>query len=49
MAFMEPFIPVNSGEYVFGTLANDLRASPQRQVLLIADENTYPACGQASE
>ena len=43
---MEPFIPVHSGEHVFETLANDLQASQQRQALLVADENTYTACGQ---
>jgi glycerol-1-phosphate dehydrogenase [NAD(P)+] len=46
---MEPCIPVNAGEHVFETLANDLQARQQRQVLLIADENTYPACGRQVE
>jgi glycerol-1-phosphate dehydrogenase [NAD(P)+] len=48
---MAPIIPIHyeqicSDEHVFAALASDLLARGQRTVLLIADENTYPACGE---
>lgn len=46
---MEPSIPVYLGEHVFDALANDLQDSHQHQVLLVADDNTYRACGQQVE
>jgi glycerol-1-phosphate dehydrogenase [NAD(P)+] len=43
---MEPLIPVHSSDHVFEALANDRQANPQQHLLLVADENTNPACGQ---
>jgi glycerol-1-phosphate dehydrogenase [NAD(P)+] len=48
---VEPYIPIHyeqvtSDEHDFAALAVELQARDQRQVLVVADENTYPACGQ---
>ena len=42
-------IPVKTGEHVFEQLAQDLHSQARQEVLLIADENTYPACARQVE
>ena len=37
------------GDRIFDDLADDLKNGSQSQVLLVADENTYQACGEYVE
>jgi len=39
-------VPVRIGDHVFADLADDLHDQGQYRILLVADENTYQACGR---